>query len=125
MNPDAKWHWYRVEYQARGSIHTYTHGCVKLNNPGICTLVTKAVAAWILLQDNNSERGKNSVLFQEGETARTIVCRLAYNMQHGMALPDDFWRSPDPHPCAVTIDQVTDCERDYCDLVNTSPAYCL
>lgn len=32
---DAKWHWYRFEYQSRGSIHC--HGVAKLNNdPGLC-----------------------------------------------------------------------------------------
>ena len=41
-----EWHWYRLEYQARGSTHA--HVCVKLkNDPGICTFVTKAAAAWI------------------------------------------------------------------------------
>ena len=35
---DAKWHWYRFEYQARGSIHC--HGTAKLNNdPGLCDLM--------------------------------------------------------------------------------------
>ena len=38
---DADWHWYRLEYQARGSIHA--HGYAKLKNDiGICTLVQKA-----------------------------------------------------------------------------------
>lgn len=27
---DAEWHWYRMEYQARGSTHA--HGCAKLRN---------------------------------------------------------------------------------------------
>ena len=31
---DAEWHWYRFEYQSRGSIHC--HGVAKLNNdPGL------------------------------------------------------------------------------------------
>ena len=34
---DAEWHWYRFEYQARGSIHC--HGVAKLkNDPGLCKL---------------------------------------------------------------------------------------
>ena len=33
----AKWHWFRYEYQGRGSIHC--HGTAKLNNdPGLCQL---------------------------------------------------------------------------------------
>ena len=33
---DAKWHWYRYEYQSRGGIHCY--GAAKLSNsdPGLC-----------------------------------------------------------------------------------------
>ena len=32
---DANWHWFRYEYQCRGSI--YCHGIAKLNNdPGLC-----------------------------------------------------------------------------------------
>ena len=39
---DAKWHWYRFEYQARGSIHC--HGTAKLSNdPGLCDLTKTAV----------------------------------------------------------------------------------
>ena len=38
---DAKWHWFRYEYQGRGSIHC--HGTVKLNNdPGLCQLTELA-----------------------------------------------------------------------------------
>ena len=40
---DAEWHWYRFEYQARGSIHC--HGCAKLkNDPDIRKLCNKACA---------------------------------------------------------------------------------
>ena len=129
---DAKWHWYRLEYQARGSTHA--HSCVKLkNDPGICTLVTKAAAAW-MLQQYDSEDTTNSDLIQEGEIAKTTVLQYADWLVTtcNIALPDEFWRLPDPHPCTVSIDKVTDSERDYCDLVNTiqhhtqcSAAYCL
>ena len=38
---DATWHWYRFEYQSRGSIHC--HGVAKLNNdPGLCKLILAA-----------------------------------------------------------------------------------
>lgn len=71
----AEWHWYRLEYQARCS--TYAHGCIKLkNHPGICTLVTKAAAAWVLLQNDNSEHARNSDLIL-GETAKTTVLQHA------------------------------------------------
>ena len=38
---NAKWHWFRYEYQGRGSIHC--HGTAKLNNdPGLCQLTQTA-----------------------------------------------------------------------------------
>ena len=49
-----------------------------------------------------------------------------------MSLPNELWQLPDPHPCAIPIVEVSDSDRDYCDLVNTvqrhtccSAAYCL
>ena len=46
---DAEWHWYRFEYQARGSIHC--HGVAKLkNDPGLCKLsenVKLLMAIWL------------------------------------------------------------------------------
>lgn len=37
----AEWHWYRYEFQARGSIHC--HGVAKLKgDPGLCSLTDKA-----------------------------------------------------------------------------------
>ena len=43
---DAKWHWYRFEYQARGSIHC--HGTAKLNNdPGLCELTKTALKGFL------------------------------------------------------------------------------
>ena len=43
---DAKWHWYRFEYQARRSIHC--HGTAKLNNdPGLCELTKVALKGFL------------------------------------------------------------------------------
>ena len=49
---DAEWHWYRFEYQARGSIHC--HGCAKLKND----------------PDIRKSRNKACVAFLESETTR-------------------------------------------------------
>lgn len=95
---DAEWHWYHLEYQARGSTHA--HGCVKLkNHPGICTLVTKAATAWLAQQDNPDD-ASTSDLIQEGEEAKNAVLQYADWLVTtcNMALPDEFWRLPDPHP---------------------------
>lgn len=48
-------------------------------------------------------------------------------------IPDEQWRTPVPHPCALEVNDSTDTDdQDYCNLVNTvqrhtrcSPAYCL
>ena len=46
----AEWHWYRFEYQAHGSTHA--HGCAKLrNDPGLCKMVEKAAAAWVIIEE--------------------------------------------------------------------------
>ena len=43
---DAQWHWYRSEYQHRGSIHC--HGTAKLkNNPGLCHLTKIALKGFL------------------------------------------------------------------------------
>ena len=53
----ASWHWYRYEYQAQGSTHA--HGIAKVSNdPGTCTHVAKAAAAWELSEGStNTEDG--------------------------------------------------------------------
>lgn len=41
-----EWHWYRFEYQARGSIHC--HGVAKLkNDPGLCQLSETALKGYL------------------------------------------------------------------------------
>lgn len=43
---DAEWHWYRYEYQHRGSIHC--HGTAKLtNDPGLCQLTEIALKGFL------------------------------------------------------------------------------
>lgn len=42
----AEWHWYRYEFQARGSIHC--HGVTKLkSDPGLCHLTDKALKGFL------------------------------------------------------------------------------
>ena len=43
---DAEWHWYRYEFQARGSIHC--HGTAKLkSDPGLCKLTDIALKGFL------------------------------------------------------------------------------
>ena len=59
---DADWHWYRFEYQARGSIHC--HGVAKLkNDPGLCKLSEKALKGYVAeMALNNADLADISVL---------------------------------------------------------------
>ena len=51
---DVEWHWYRLEYQSRGSTHT--HGCAKLkNDPGLCQHMKKAALSWKLKNKPHTE----------------------------------------------------------------------
>ena len=76
---DATWHWYRFEYQARGSTHA--HGCVKLaNDPA--ALVKKAAAAWEMREALSNTREADSTsdftdseVIREGDEAERQVLK--------------------------------------------------
>lgn len=136
---DAQWHWYRFEYQARGSTHA--HGCAKLgNDPGICELVTKAGIAWYTkelvqagqqLQDDVDYEE----LIRDGEQAEAATLEYSDWLVPTMnqCIPDDSWSFPVPHPCSVSIKQPEEAtDQDYSNLVNIvqrhtrcSTTYCL
>ena len=134
---DADWHWYRLEYQARGSTHA--HGCAKLkNDPGICSLMQKAALAWLVEQDINTQgiepTEQQQKIIQEGNESKAEVILYADWLVTtcNESIPDNQWSFPDPHPCSVQYEDVNDMDQDYHDLVNSverhahcSPAYCL
>ena len=67
---DAKWYWYRFEYQSRGSIHC--HGVAKLNNdPGLCKLSETALNGY--LEENRSDA--TSTIAIEGKKASDKICQ--------------------------------------------------
>ena len=127
----AEWHWYRYEYQARGSIHA--HGCAKLHNdPGLCTLIEKAAAAWAITEEQGNSSGncsaspqhasdKRDRIIREGMEAKALVLQYADWLVTtcNEALPDDSWCIPTPHPCAISIQNVSDLDEDYHNLTNT------
>ena len=133
---DAEWHWYRFEYQARGSTHA--HGCAKLkNDPGICSLVQKAATAWIkqdLQQTNCTPTPEQESMLKCGEDATKLVVQYADWLitTCNPSPPDELWTLPEPHPCTIPFKEVQDINSDYCDLLNSvqrhtqcSAAYCL
>ena len=136
------WHWYRCEYQARGSTHA--HGCAKLSNdPGICMLVEKAAAAWALsvredhiASEESQPDGSTEMsrIIQEGEEAKATVLQYCDWLitTCNETMPDELWHTPVPHPCAVSLSDTTDLDSDYQSLMNTvqrhtrcNAAYCL
>ena len=137
----AEWHWYRLEYQARGSTHA--HSCAKLkNDPGICSLVQKAATGWLaqetlqneFTQCSGTEIADLQKAVQEGQEATTSVLEYVDWLVTtcNEAMPDETWNCPCPHPSAVDPQQIEDHNTDYHDLVNAvqrhtrcSTAYCL
>lgn len=139
----AEWHWYRFEYQARGSTHA--HGCAKIkNDPGLCKLIQKAAAAWSLSEEevgsNSSSRDeplpttlRDQILLEGQESTAAALEYIDWLVTTcNNAMPDDYWSIPDPHPCSIPTENVLDLDEDYSNLINTvqrhtrcSTAYCL
>ena len=133
---DAEWHWYRFEYQSRGSLHA--HGCAKLkNDPGLCELMKKAAVAWQLRDKSPTELSQpEQQIIQEGNAAQQTIIEYVdwLTTTFNPSLPSQTWCMPTPqnHPCAQNPLQISDSEQDYADLVNAverhtkcNAAYCL
>ena len=134
---DAEWHWYRIEYQSRGSTHA--HGCAKLkNDPGLCNLVRKAALGWEASQadgGNSIDPQQLQQVIQEGNEAKAAV--LQYCDWLVTTDNNDIPGAGDPshppkHPCSLRHSEIEDHNADYHDLVNAverhtrcSAAYCL
>ena len=66
----AAWHWYRYEFQARGSFHC--HGTAKLNNdPGLCELTEVALKGFLAEQKLEQ---KSCGDIENGKKAAEIIC---------------------------------------------------
>ena len=141
---DAEWHWYRFEYQARGSIHC--HGVAKLkNDPGLCQLSETALKDLKgYLAEVSLEKAEQSDILElnkqilQGKKASQTVCEYVdwllstYNPDP----PEDgFWIKPSIHPCQRQHKDIMNTQQsddDYVDLLNTvqrhtrcSTNYCL
>ena len=102
---DAEWHWYRYEYQARGSIHC--HGVAKLeNDPGLCQLSETALNGY--LAQKSIDEGEETDILElnekevEGKKASHTICEFidwllsTYNPN---PTHHDSWSKPSLHPC--------------------------
>ena len=137
---DAKWHWYRHEYQSRGSIHC--HGTAKLNNdPGLCDLTQKALKGFLAQKYKDEHRDETTPELDKHIDAGKIAAETACNYVDWLLTtvnpnpPEEgTWTKPNSHPCQRRYQDIMDCDinDDYCDLLNMvqrhtrcSTSYCL
>ena len=137
---DVKQHWYRFEYQARGSIHC--HGTAKLSNdPGLCELTKVALKGFLAQKykdehkDENTSESDYDII--AGKKAAQLACKYVDWLLSTVnpTPPDDcMWVRPDCHPCQKRYQETPDCDIDdnFCDLLNMvqrhtrcSTIYCL
>ena len=136
----AKWHWFRYEYQGRGSIHC--HGTAKLNNdPGLCQLTQTALKGFLAqkFKDENdcSDTTELDQDIEAGQKAADTVCQYVDWLLSTVNPnpPDaDMWIRPEVHPCQRSHHDIPEHEKqsDYVDLLNMvqrhtrcSTSYCL
>ena len=138
---DAEWHWYRFEYQARGSIHC--HGVAKLrNDQGLCKLSETALkgylAEMVIEKAEQSDIIKLNKHILEGKKASQAVCEYVdwlLSTYNPNPREDGFWIKPSIHPCQRQHRDIMNTQQsddDYVDLLNTvqrhtrcSTEYCL
>ena len=73
----AKWHWFRYEYQGRGSIHC--HGTAKLNNdPGMCQLTETALKGFLAQKFKDENDCLNATELDQDIEAGNKAADLAY-----------------------------------------------
>ena len=132
---DAEWHWYRFEYQARGSVHC--HGITKLkSNPGLCRLSEIALLGFKAQErlKTSSCTDEDNLLKSEGENASTILCNYAdwlLSTENPQPPEEGTWVKPQHHPCQQRPCE-TDKNADLANVINIvqrhthcSTTYCL
>ncbi|XP_020897308.2 uncharacterized protein LOC110236158 [Exaiptasia diaphana] len=134
----AEWHWYRYEYQARGSIHC--HGTAKLKtDPGLCNLTEIALKGYLAGKELLNKDGDLQLLhnIKEGNEACEKICQYVDSiLSTENPIPPDqtTWIKPDLHPCKRVFKDIpnSELEDDYINLLNSvqrhtrcSTSYCL
>ena len=135
----AKWHWFRYEYQGRGSIHC--HGTAKLNDLGLCQLTQTALKGFLAQQFKNendcSDTNEIDQDIEAGQKAGDTVCQYVDWLLSTVNpnLPDEgIWIRPETHPCQRRHSDIPEHDKrsDYVDLLNMvqrhtrcSTSYCL
>ena len=136
----AKWHWFRYEYQGRGSIHC--HGTAKLNNdPDLCQLTESALKGFLAkkFKDENDcpDTTELDQDIEAGQKAADTVCQYVdwlLSTVNPNPPDEDMWVRPEVHPCQRSHQDIPEHEKqsDYVDLLNMvkrhtrcSTSYCL
>ena len=75
----------------------------------------KTALAWNITQNSqpdDSNNAANSILIQEGEEAKSTVLQYVdWLVTTCNPLPsNEFWTPPNPHPCAISINDITNLE---------------
>ena len=102
---DAQWHWYRYEYQHRGSIHC--HGTAKLSNdPGLCELTELALKGFLAQKHKNENNCTDTIQLDEdienGKAAANKACQYAdwlLSTVNPIPPEQNIWVRPSRHPC--------------------------
>lgn len=125
---DADWYWYRYEYQARGSTHA--HGYV------LSLKMILACANWYQQQNKRKASSKQQHIIHYGKHAKYKAIRYIDWLVSTINpdIPDDSWRTPNPHPCTQGFSDIpsSSLDTDYHSLLNCvqrhtrcNAAYCL
>ncbi len=119
----AKWHWFRYEYQGRGSIHC--HGTGKLNNdPGLCQLTETALKGFLAQKFKDetdcSDTTELDNDIEAGQRAADTVCQYVdWLLSTVNAIPpdEDMWIRPEVHACQRRHQDIPqyDKQSDYVD----------
>ena len=137
---DANWHWFRYEYQGRGSVHC--HGTAKLNNdPGLCQLTQTALKGFLAQRIKDKNNCPDTTELEQDKEAGKKVADMAYQYVDWLLStvnpnpPDkNMWIRPEIHPCQKRHNDISDSDlqSDYVDLLNMvqrhthcSTNYCL
>ena len=134
---DAEWHWYRYEFQARGSIHC--HGTAKLkSDPGLCKPTDIALKGFVAEKcQNGCDNSSLSKEISDGKKASKIICEYVNRLittWNPCQPQNEMWSKPHVHPCSRQHKDIDDSQQtdDYIDLINTvqrhttcSTRYCL
>jgi hypothetical protein len=90
---NAEWHWYRYEFQARGSIHC--HGAATLkSDPGLCRLTERALKGFIAEKQKNCPDTCNipvSVEIDEGQKAAKVICNYVDTLINTLNFGQNHW----------------------------------